>query len=80
MDEQVNKLLMNLKLVKDEFIRCKQELAVSIRKDVIRVQLKDCLENNKNYDDLKFAIENIIESLGIIVEQEEEGENEKPGN
>ena len=80
MDEQVNKLLDSLKLVKDEFIRCKQELAVSVRKDVIRVQLKDCLENNNSYDDLKIAIGAIIDNLGVIIEQEEEGENEEPRN
>ena len=46
--EMVNKLTV----VRDEFIKNKQELAVSVRKDVVCANLKDCLNNCNTYEEL----------------------------
>lgn len=58
-DNIIEKLL----LVKDEYIKTKDELALSIRKDVVKVELKDILISNATYPELKSAIENYIEKL-----------------
>lgn len=54
--EQARKIVEQLTVVKDEFIKNKDELAVSIRKDIVSTELKDILEHNKDYNSLYDAI------------------------
>ena len=61
--EQENKLVEQLNLVKEKFIKDIKELEVSIRKDVVAVQLKDIIKNNNDYESLKFNIEKYIDTL-----------------
>lgn len=61
--DQENKLVEQLNLVKEKFLKNMEELEVSIRKDVVAVQLKDILKNNNNYEDLKLNIEKYIDTL-----------------
>lgn len=56
-------LIERLNLVKQEFIRLKQEQAVSIRKDVAKVELLDIVSKSKNYEELKENITNYANSL-----------------
>lgn len=62
-DQLTNKFVNDLTLVKEEFIKDKQELAVSIRKDVVAVQLKELLDSNTDYYNLKSALEMYIQNL-----------------
>lgn len=59
----LNKVVEQLEIVKKEFIKDKDELKVSKRKDVVAVELKSILDNNNTYIDLKNAIEQYIENL-----------------
>ena len=52
-----NQLIEKLSIVRDEFIANREELAVSIRKDVVAAQLRDILINNLDFYELKAAIE-----------------------
>lgn len=69
-DELTNKFVNDLTLVKEEFIKDKQELAVSIRKDVIAVQLKELLNSNTDYYNLKSALEMYIQNLYKLNKEE----------
>lgn len=62
-DEQTKQIIERLQLVKDEFIKSKDELAVSIRKDVVAAELKDILLKNKDYESLKKSIDTFIKNL-----------------
>lgn len=70
-------LINKLTLVKDEFIKNRTELAVSIRKDVVIATLKDMLQNCTEYDTLKKSIQNFIEELKIIEKEDKNGTNDK---
>ena len=61
--EQANKILEQLTLVRNEFIKNKDELAVSIRKDVVAVELKNLLAESKDYNSLKDNISAYITKL-----------------
>ena len=65
MEEKNNleNLVKGLNLVKEEFIKCKDELKVSIRKDVVAVELKSIIDKTDNYLNLKAALENYITDL-----------------
>lgn len=69
-DELTNKFVNDLTLVKEEFIKDKQELAVSIRKDVVAVQLKELLDSNTDYYNLKSALEMYIQNLYKLNKEE----------
>lgn len=69
-DELTNKFVNDLTLVKEEFIKDKQELAVSIRKDVVAVQLKELLDSNTDYYNLKSALEMYIQTLYKLNKEE----------
>lgn len=65
MEEKNNleNLVKGLNLVKEEFIKSKDELKVSIRKDVVAVELKSIIDKTDNYLNLKAALENYITDL-----------------
>lgn len=56
-------LVGNLILVKEEYIKMKEQLTLSLRKDVLLVELKDMLNNNTDFFSLKNAIEEYITRL-----------------
>ena len=47
--EQEQKLIDQLTIIKNAFIKNQQDLKFSIRKDIVAAQLKDLLENNPNF-------------------------------
>lgn len=63
---QAEKVIEQLITVKDEFIKNKDELALSIRRDVVRVELKAILQDNKDYNSLRDALETYINNLIVI--------------
>lgn len=60
---QEDELIKQLNIVKQGFIKNNEQLKYSIRKDVIAAQLKDLLESNSTFYELKYAIENLINDL-----------------
>lgn len=62
-DDTSKKLIDQLSQVRDEFIKNKEDLAVSIRKDLVAVELKDILTKNVSYWELKNALESYIANL-----------------
>lgn len=56
-------LVQGLTIIKDEFIRNKEELKVSKRKDVVAVELKSILDSNSDFNSLKTAIQEYIDDL-----------------
>ena len=56
-------LVQGLTIIKDEFIRNKEELKVSKRKDVVAVELKSILDSNSDFNSLKTAIQEYINDL-----------------
>lgn len=66
--EQAQKVVDQLMLVKSEFIKNKEELAVSVRKDVVVAELRQLLASNKDYtslsNELKAYIDNLIQIGG----------------
>lgn len=60
---QEDELIKQLNIVKQGFIKNNEQLKYSIRKDVIAAQLKDLLESNSTFYELKYAIENLIDDL-----------------
>lgn len=63
MMEQANKIVEQLKVVKDDYVECKKELMVSIRRDVVAAELKDILLENVDYYALKEALDEYIKKL-----------------
>ena len=61
--EQEQKLIDQLTIIKNAFIKNQQDLKFSIRKDIVVAQLKDLLENNPNFYELKSALETYIDNL-----------------
>lgn len=70
--QQTDEIVKKLSLVKDEFIRSKNELKVSIRRDIIITQLKDILVNNPDFPSLKNALEELIGELQMWNYKEED--------
>lgn len=62
-EEQAQKLIERLTVVKDEFIRNKDELLVSVRKDVVASELKDIMSKNTDYQSLTQALEIYISNM-----------------
>lgn len=56
-------LVQGLTIIKDEFIRNKEELKVSKRKDIVAVELKSILDSNSDFNSLKTAIQEYINDL-----------------
>ena len=61
--EQEQKLIENLLIVKEDYQKTKEQLALSIRKDVLLVELKDIIIQNKDYESLKNSLEYYIKNL-----------------
>lgn len=61
--EQGERLIEQLSLIKDEYIKTKNALSVSIRKDLVAVELKDILLKNKDYTTLSEALTSYINKL-----------------
>lgn len=62
-NQEAQEMVNKLTIIRDEFIKNKEELSVSVRKDIICANLKDLLKNNKDYDSLKLGLENFITEL-----------------
>lgn len=60
---QLEDMVDKLNVVKQEFFKDKEELKVSIRKDVVAVELKSILQNTDNYLSLKKCIQDYIDQL-----------------
>lgn len=63
LEEQGQKLIEQLSVVRNAFIDTQKELAFSIRKDVVAAELRDMLDNNPNFYELKTALESYIDNL-----------------
>ena len=61
--EEGNKLVHQLTVVRDQFVKNEELLRFSIRKDAVAAELKDILKNHKDYDSLKNSIESLISEL-----------------
>lgn len=62
--QKLEKDLVNqLTFIKEEFKKYEVEKAISIRRDVVVVELKDILLNNADFYSLKDALEVYIEKL-----------------
>lgn len=75
-DEQAKKLVDGLLIVKEELIRAKDTLAVSIRKDVVAVELKDMLDSCETLEQLKTKLQAYINQLYTINNPDEDKESE----
>lgn len=62
-NQEAQEMVNKLTIIRDEFIKNKEELSVSVRKDIICANLKDLLKNNRDYDSLKLGLENFITEL-----------------
>lgn len=58
-EDLVNKLLT----IRDDYKNTKEQLAISIRKDILLTELKDMLMENHDFYSLKNAIEDYIRNL-----------------
>lgn len=63
---QAEKVIEQLTAVKEEFVRNKEELAISIRRDIVKAELKVILSENTDYVSLKNALENYISNMLCI--------------
>lgn len=60
---QLEDMVEGLTAVKEEFFRCKDELKVSKRKDVVASELKQILTDSSDYDTLKSRLDDYIAKL-----------------
>jgi len=61
--ELLNEFLDKMGLVKEEFIRLKKYEQVSIRKDVVKVELQNIINKCKTYEELRDDIQEYIDNL-----------------
>ena len=61
-ENQLNNLVEKLNLVMTDYVKTKQELAVSIRRDVVALELKNILNSHTDLE-LREALNNYIENL-----------------
>ncbi len=82
--EELNRLEKNLverlNEVKDIMDAQRDELAVSIRKDVVAVQLRDIMESNTTIYSLRNALEDYIRDLYSNIEINKESESDENNN
>lgn len=71
LEDQSRRLVDGLMLIKDEYIKTKDQLLVSIRKDVVAAELKDIISSTDNYNSLKTKIEDYAKSLYDIKGEED---------
>lgn len=74
-------LVSKLNEVRDIMDKQKSDLEVSIRRDLVAVQLKDILESHTSFYSLKNALEEYIKDLyqnvQVIKESDKDDENNK---
>lgn len=75
-----DKLVKGLNEVREIMDKQRDELAVSIRRDVVAVQLKDMLESHSSFYSLKDALESYIKELYSSVEVVEEDDSDEGNN
>lgn len=63
MEKEAAYLIEQLNMVREAFIKQKDTLAVSIRKDLVKADLKDILYNSNNYEELKTKLNKYIDNL-----------------
>lgn len=63
MEKEAAYLIEQLNIVREAFIKQKDTLAVSIRKDLVKADLKDILYNSNNYEELKTKLNKYIDNL-----------------
>lgn len=73
-------LVERLNEVKDIMNAQRDELAVSIRKDVVAVQLRDIMESNTTIYSLRNALEDYIRDLYSNIEINKESESDENNN
>ncbi len=65
--ELTKQFIDKLELVRKDYIKCKDDLAVSIRKDVVSAYIKSCIEDSKgDYNTLVNKLNEYIENLYTI--------------
>lgn len=67
-------IIHTLKDIKQSYIKMKEQLDVSIRKDVVAVELKDILINNVDNYSLRSALETYIQNLYNINKEDTNNE------
>lgn len=78
LQELENNLVGRLSEVKEIMNKQRDELSVSIRRDVVATELKSILLDNADFYSLKESLESYIKSLyDVIVQKEEGNENNK---
>lgn len=70
-EELENQLVNSLKDFRQAYINMSNELKVSIRRDVVAVELKDILTNNPDNYSLRAALESYIQNLYKLEDKEE---------
>lgn len=63
MEKEAAYLIEQLNMVRQAFIKQKDTLAVSIRKDLVKADLKDILYNSNSYEELRNKLNEYIDSL-----------------
>lgn len=73
LQELENNLVGRLSEVKEIMNKQRDELSVSIRRDVVATELKSILLDNADFYSLKESLESYIKSLYDVIIQKEEG-------
>ena len=71
-EELENQLVNSLKNFRQAYINMSNELKVSIRRDVVAVELKDILTNNPDNYSLRTSLESYIQNLYKLNDKEDE--------
>lgn len=76
-EKMIEDFTNNLLEVKDEYIKMKQELSVSIRLDILKIELLDILQNSNDYEELQENIRIYLDELmkGKVFNSESKGTN-----
>lgn len=70
-EELENQLVNSLKNFRQAYINMSNELKVSIRRDVVAVELKDILTNNPDNYSLRASLESYIQNLYKLSDKED---------
>ena len=78
-NKQVEQILERLNLVKEEFIKDKNLLNISIRKDLVAIQLKDIIKNTNTREELVNQLNAYIQDLykNLVIHNEGEMKDDK---
>ena len=71
-EELEHQLVNSLKNFRQAYINMSNELKVSIRRDVVAVELKDILTNNPDNYSLRASLESYIQNLYKLSDKEDE--------